>query len=176
MAFSDYLKGPFHKREAEDLRRQREDLQRQLKELQDCYEQIQALAKKYGAMEVQDVRRLVEQEQAGLESVRQQVKETTGELSSLRNQLTDLRSQVLVVEETLLLESFALYEPKFKLTASHEYKTRIDTCRERQKAMIKGGTAATGNLGWEVNGSKAEGRKLVNDMMKLVCKRSANSS
>lgn len=168
MAFSDYLKGPSHKREAEDLKRQREDLHRQLNELQDRYGQMQALAKKYGAMEVQDVRRLVEQEQVSLEAVRQQVKDATQELTSLRNQLAELRSQVLVVEETLLLESFALYEPKFKLTASHEYKTRLDTCRERQKAMVKGGTAATGNLGWEVNGSKAEGRKLVNDMMKLV--------
>ena len=57
---------------------------------------------------------------------------------------------------------------KFKLNASHEYKTRLDGVRERQKAMIKGGEAASGNLGWEVNGSKAEGRKLVNDMVKLV--------
>ena len=79
-----------------------------------------------------------------------------------------MQQQILVFEETLLLESFALYVPKFQLNASHEYKTRLDSARERQKAMIKSRQAATGNLNWEVNGSKAEGRKLVNDMTKLV--------
>jgi hypothetical protein len=68
----------------------------------------------------------------------------------------------------LLLESFALYVPEFKLNTSYEYKTRLDAVRERQKTMIKSGEAAIGNDGWEVNGSKAEGRKLVNDMVKLL--------
>lgn len=176
MALSDFFKGPSYKRETEELKLQREELQGQLVELQDRYGQIQALAKEYGAMEVQAVRRLIETEQASLEAVRQQVKDTTQELSGLRSQVVGLRSEVLVIQETLLLESFALYEPKFKLTASHEYKTRLDTCRERQKTMIKGGTAAVGNQGWEVNGSKAEGRKLVNDMTKLLLRSFNNES
>lgn len=161
MALSDYLKGPTHKRQAEGL-------ERQLAELQERYAQLQTLAKKYGAMEIHDVQRQVEQEKLGLEAARRQIGDAEQEVASLRTQASELRSQVLVLEETLLLESFALYEPKFKLNASHEYKTRLDTVRERQKAMVKGGIAATGNLGWEVNGSKAEGRKLVNDMIKLV--------
>jgi hypothetical protein len=192
MMISDYFKGPSHKREAEDLKRQldelndqygkvyaiaekygameveNEALKHQLDELNGHYGKVYALAEKYGAMEVEDVRLLVDQEQASLEAVRQQVNDTAQQLASLCNQLAELRSQVLVVEETLLLESFALYQPKYKLTASHEYKTRLDACRERQKAMVKGGTAATGNLDWHVNGSKVEGRKLVKDMMKLV--------
>lgn len=161
MALSDYLNGPTHKRQAQNL-------ERQLAELQERYTQLQALAKKYGAMGVAEVQRVVEQENQALEAVRLQIKDAEQELRSLRGQASELRGQVLVLEETLLLESFALYEPKFKLNASHEYKTRLDTVRERQKAMIKSGEAATGNLGWEVNGSKAEGRKLVNDMIKLV--------
>lgn len=161
MALSDYLKGPTHKRQAVDL-------ERQLAELQERYAQIQALAKKYGAMEIHEVQREVEQERTALEAVRRQVRDAEQEVASLRTQASEFRSQILVLEETLLLESFALYEPKFKLNASHEYKTRLDTVRERQKSMVKGGNAATGNQGWEVNGSKAEGRKLVNDMIKLV--------
>lgn len=161
MALSDYLNGPTHKRQAQDLGRQ-------LAELQERYAQVQALAKKYGAMEVVEVKRVIEQENKTLESVRLQIKAAEQEAASLRGQASELRGQILVLEETLLLESFALYEPKFKLNTSHEYKTRLDTVRERQKAMVKSGGAATGNLGWEVNGSKAEGRKLVNDMIKLI--------
>jgi hypothetical protein len=161
MALSDYLKGPTHKRHAEDL-------ERQLAELQERYEQLKTLATKCGAMEIHGVRQQLEQEKLGLEAIRLKIKDAGQEVASLRNQSSELRAQVLVLEETLLLESFALYEPKFKLNASHEYKTRLDAVRERQKIVIKSGAAATGNLGWEVNGSKSEGRKLVNDMIKLV--------
>lgn len=161
MSLIDYLNGPTHKRHAQDL-------ERQLAELKERYVQQKALAKKYGAMEVLEVQQLVEHEKALLEATRLQVKTTEQEIASLQKQASEQRGQILVLEETLLLESFALYEPKFKLSTSHEYKTRLDTVRERQKAMIKAGDAATGNMGWEVNGSKAEGRKLVNDMVKLV--------
>ncbi|WP_293414037.1 DUF4041 domain-containing protein [Piscinibacter sp.] len=94
----------------------------------------------------------------------------------MASQVSQLRGQVLVVEETLLLESFALYEPKFKLNASHEYKTRLDGVRDRQKAMVKNGEAATGDQEWSVNGKKSEGRKLINDMVKLVIRSFNNES
>ena len=161
MALSDYLNGPTY-------RRQVQDLQSQLAELQERYAQMQALAKKYGAMEALEIQKQIEQENANLAAVRLAITSTEREVAALANQTAELRGQILVFEETLLLESFALYEPKFKLNASHEYKTRLDGVRERQKAMIKNGEAATGNMGWEVNGSKAEGSKLVNDMLKLV--------
>lgn len=79
-----------------------------------------------------------------------------------------MRNEVLVLEEMTLLESFALYLPKFKFTSSLQYKQRLDGIRTRQKEMIKSGVAATGNMNWEVNGKKSEGKKLVTDMIKLV--------
>ena len=161
MALSDYLNGPTYRRRVQDL-------ESQLAELQERYAQMQALAKKYGAMEVLEIQRHIEKENVSLEAVRQTIKSAERDVAALTHQTSELRAQVLVFEETVLLESFALYEPKFKLNASHEYKTRLDSVRERQKVMIKNGEAATGNMGWEVNGSKAEGRKLVNDMLKLV--------
>lgn len=169
MALSDYLNGPVYKRQAEVL-------ERKLAELEERYAQVQALAKTYGAMEVVEVERIVEREKRALDEVGLHIQAAQQELASLRAQASEMRGHVLVLEETLLLESFALYEPKFKLNASHEYKTRLDGMRERQKAMIKSGEAATGNLGWEVNGSKAEGRKLVNDMIKLVLRSFNNES
>ncbi len=161
MALRDYLNGPAHRLRAQEL-------EAQLTALQERYGQMQALAKKYGAMDVLEAQRLIEQENAKLASVRLTIQSAERDVAALTEQISELRGQVLVLEETLLLESFALYEPKFKLNASHEYKTRLDGVRERQKAMIKSGEAATGNMGWEVNGSKAEGRKLVSDMLKLV--------
>lgn len=161
MTLGDYINGPAYKRQVQDL-------DRQLAELQERYAQMQALAEKYGAMEVLEIQRHIGHENTSLAAVRQEIRNAEQEVAALRQQASELRGQILVFEETLLLESYALYEPKFKLNASHEYKTRLDTIRERQKAMIKSREAASGNMGWEVNGSKAEGRALVNDMLKLV--------
>lgn len=161
MALSDYLNGPTYRRQAQDL-------ERQLTDLQERYDRMQALVKQYGAMEVHEIQQHIEQEKENLGAVRLAIQAAEREAEVLAHQSTELRGQILVFEETLLLESFALYEPKFKLNASHEYKTRLDSVRERQKAMIKSKEAATGSSDWAVNGSKAEGRKLVNDMIKLV--------
>jgi len=194
MALSDYLNGPTYRKQVEHLEKQLRDLRerssRQLKDLeertarqlsegaQDCarqlaeqrerYAQLQTLAKKYGAMEALQVKEHIDDEILKLAGVRLQTNRAERDVAELAQQASDLRGQILVLEETILLESFALYKPKFKLSASHEYKTRLDSTRTLQKAMIKSGGAAAGNLGWEVNGSKAEGRKLVSDMVKLV--------
>lgn len=161
MSLSDYWNGPAHRQRADDL-----DIQ--LTDLQARYAQLQALNRKIGAMDVLEVQALIEQEKGKLASVRQEVQRAEQKVAALAQQSSDLQGQILVWEETLLLESFALYEPKFKLNASHEYKSRLDTVREQQKVMIKTGAAATGNMAWTVNGSQTQGRKLVTDMIKLV--------
>jgi hypothetical protein len=161
MSFSDYLKGPAHRQRAEAL-------EAQLAELQVQHSQLQELVTKSGAMDVVNIQKLIEQEQARLADVREQTQRSERELAALAQRSTDLQGQILVWEETVLLESFALYEPKFKLTTSLEYKARLDHVRDRQKVLIKNGQAATGNTNWTVNNSQAQGRKLVNDMIKLV--------
>lgn len=161
MALSDYFNGPAHRRRADDL-----DIQ--LSELQVRHAQLQALNKKIGAMDVLEVQKLIEQEKSRLAAIRNSIQLAELDNSNLEKRSFELHSQILVWEEALLLESFALYEPKFKLSTSTEYKTRLDKVREQQKAMIKDGDAATGNKDWSVNGSNAQGRKLVNDMIKLV--------
>lgn len=161
MPFSDYWNGPAHRQRADDL-----DIQ--LTDLQARYAQLQALNRKIGAMDALEVQRLIEQEKGKLAAVHQKIQCAEQDVAALAQRSSELQGQILVWEETLLLESFALYEPKFKLNASHEYKTRLNSVRERQKAMIKSGEAATGNMDWTVNGSKPQGRKLVNDMIKLV--------
>jgi hypothetical protein len=161
VSLSDYWKGPAHRQRADDL-------EAQLKDLQTQYAQLQALTTKIGAMDVLELQELIEQEKEKLAAARQETQRAEREVAALAQRSSDLQGQILVWEETLLLESFALYEPKFKLTTSQEYKSRLESVRERQKAMIKGGEAATGNMDWRVNDSKAQGRKLVNDMIKLV--------
>lgn len=161
MALVDFLKGPQHHQRVIQL-------EAELATLRERYAQLQALAKKYGAMEVSEVQKLIAKAAVSLEVSKQKIAASEVEAAAVAARIAELRKEVLVVEEVLLLESFALYVPKFKLNTSYEYKTKLDAIRDRQKVMIKSGEAATGKEGWEVNGSKAEGRKLVNDMVKLL--------
>jgi len=89
-------------------------------------------------------------------------------LAELAKQIELRKKEIIVLDEELLLESFALYKPKFKFLTSEEYKTRLDACREKQKQLIKSGLAVKINENWVVNNSKEEGRKMVNDMKKLI--------
>jgi hypothetical protein len=161
MPFSDYWNGPAHRQRADDL-----DIQ--LTDLQARYAQLQEFNRKIGAMDALEVQKLIEQEKGKLAAVRQVVQRAERDVVALGQRSSDLQGQILVLGETLLLESFALYEAKFKLNSSLEYKLRLDIIRDQQKRLIKSGDAATGNMDWTVNGSKTQGRKLVNDMIKLV--------
>ncbi|MEG7168215.1 DUF4041 domain-containing protein, partial [Pseudomonas aeruginosa] len=95
------------------------------------------------------VKNLIAQEKRKLAAVHQEVQRAEQDAAALAQRSSDLQREILVWEETLLLESFALYEPKFKLNSSHEYKARLVGVREQQKALIKSGTAASGNTNWE---------------------------
>ena len=90
------------------------------------------------------------------------------QLKELAKQVELRRKEIIVLDDEILLESFALYKPKFKFLTSEEYKTRLDACRDKQKQMIKDGIAVKANEGWTVNNSKSEGKKMVNDMKKLL--------
>ena len=52
--------------------------------------------------------------------------------------------------------------------SSDVYKERLTTIQNQQKQMIKQDIAASGNTDWTVNNNKAKGRKMVNDMKKLL--------
>jgi len=92
----------------------------------------------------------------------------TKELNDLSNLIIQKKNQLIVLDEELMLESFALYKPKFNFLTSEEYKNRLDIIRNKQKQMIKDKVASTGNQNWTVSGSKQKGKKMVNDMIKLV--------
>jgi hypothetical protein len=90
------------------------------------------------------------------------------QLAELAKEIELRKKEIIVLDDEILLESFALYKPKFKFLTSEEYKTRLEACREKQKQLIKDGLAVKINENWTVNNSKTEGRKMVNDMKKLI--------
>lgn len=90
------------------------------------------------------------------------------EMYDARTKLKELQEQLLGVEDRVLLESFALYEPKYQLTNSAEYKKLLDEIRGYQKNTARGISKMVDS--WDnfaVNFTKADWKKLRKDVLKL---------
>ena len=83
-------------------------------------------------------------------------------------QLAEVKVNLIETNDAILLQEFGLYEPKYEFANSEGYKNRLEKRREKQKALIRNHTAATGSTNWTVNNNAAKGRKMVSDMQKLL--------
>lgn len=119
-------------------------------------------------IEIVDLNKEIENLTNKKENQTREIDEYNRKLAQLREDYERKSNEILVLDEQLLLETFALYETKYDFQNSELYKQKLDYIRDQQKQMIKAGTAATGNTNWTVNNSKAEGKKMVNDMIKLL--------
>jgi hypothetical protein len=90
------------------------------------------------------------------------------QIDEKRSELASLHRSILAVEEVKELQEFGFYRRKYELASSDAYKRKTDAVRDRQKGMIKSKQAATCDTEWTVEGSKAKGRKMVNDKIKLL--------
>lgn len=88
--------------------------------------------------------------------------------NKLSNQCKQLESNIVNLQSDLEMQSFAFYTPTYKFANSDLYKDRLKAVRERQKDLIKKGSACAGNMSWSVNGSPVKGRQMVKDMQKLL--------
>ncbi len=90
------------------------------------------------------------------------------EIARLDSELAARRQQIITFDDTLLVQEFGLYSPRYNFINSDEYKARLIQIRNQQKECIKNDTALSGNTNWTVNNSAAQGRKMVKDMQKLL--------
>lgn len=96
-----------------------------------------------------------------LAKTRDDVARATAELRAAQEQLVETNDEIL-------MQSFGLYAPRYDFATSTAYKDKLADIRKKQKDMIKNGEAVTGATSWTVNGSSSQGRKMVNDMQKLL--------
>lgn len=168
MAISDFFKGPKHKAESERLASK-------LKEMEAKYNQLATAAKELGALDLVTVQGKIKEGEAALAAVQAQRALTQAEVDVAKSKLQELQKQILVAEDTIELETFSLYQPKYQLTNSAEYKARLDEIREDQKAGLR-------RLNAEIDAfqvgamelTKAQWTKLLKDLAKLA-RRSFNS-
>lgn len=137
-------------------------------------ERLQKVVEEMGALDYAEIQKKTAQADDMLTAVVQQQVDIEAENERLSEELAQKRSEIIVADEVILMESFSLYRPTYAFASVEEYKSNLDKNREDQKRMIKNGTAAFGAQEWVVNNSASQGKKLIADMIKL-CLRSFNN-
>lgn len=117
---------------------------------------------------ISDVEAECERVRAEAQKERIAVAGLKGEKVQLSLRLAAVRSELDSVEESLELQSFGVYTPRYGFEHVDEYVETLKGVRSSQKAMIKGEQAAKCSTEWKVEGSAAKGRKMVKEHIKLM--------
>ncbi len=117
----------------------------------------------------------VSEEVAGLEKRRAELAKDLAEVerfskerTDLIAQLQDLRQQVVATEETVILQEVGLYKYRHPLDDAVSYKARLAGLQAQIKDSARAGNAVVGSTNWTVNGSTAQGTKMVREFSKLM--------
>ena len=89
-------------------------------------------------------------------------------IASLVSTITSKQSEIIVLDDEILVQEYGLYKPRYSFSNALGYKEKLAAIRTQQKEMIKSKTAFTGNPNWTVNGSIQKGKKMVSDTQKLL--------
>ena len=105
----------------------------------------------------------------GLLAETTQLRAMAAEMPKLQAQYDELRTHVVETSDTAILQEVGVYEYRHPLTDAPAYKGRLaDAFRTRSKTAVKSGQAVMGSTTWTVNGSKAEGNRMVREFSKLM--------
>ena len=160
MGFLDAFKGKQYKAELEALQQKHDDLQALMTpEMQDAF----ALQNK-----VRELEETITENQKIISNLHREITSKECDVKSLNISIAEKKSEIISLDDEILVQEFGLYKPQFDFANALGYKEKLAKIREKQKAMIKSKTAVLGNTDWQVNGSAAKGKKMVSDTQKLL--------
>lgn len=104
------------------------------------------------------------------------IKSRSREVAGLQETIENLRAeydrwkqQIVETSSLALLQEVGVYQYRHRLQDAAAYKERLDDTLGRIRDMAKrDGAAIQSGVGWAINGSAAEGAKMVKDLSKLM--------
>jgi len=99
---------------------------------------------------------------------KQQEQELKQQLRNLNKQISDKKDELIILEDSILLQSFGFYTPKYDFENSEIYRIKLEQIRNQQEATVKSGEAAYCTTSWSVNTSEKEGKRMIKDYVKLI--------
>lgn len=135
--------------------------------------QLRAELNRLGAMDVVELQAERDRLRAEVESLRQveAAAQDDGDRQrqEIQSQLAELRQTVVETEEAAILQEVGVYRYRHPLDDSVAYRAELARIQDQIKVMVKrDGGAISATTTWQVNGSAAQGRKMVNDISKLM--------
>lgn len=160
MGLSDFFKGKEYKAQIAALQEENG----RLKELM-TPEMQDAIALQKRIQELESVLSSKSQEIDGLDATIQLKKQS---VDSLDSTIVSKHNEIVTLDDELLVQECGLYEPIYSFANALGYKEKLTAIRAKQKELVKSKKAVTGNPNWTVNGSKAQGKKMITDIQKLL--------
>ncbi len=139
----------------------------ELEELRKKYETLEASL----TPEMQDARQLeslIEELKKRQSHIENEIANRQKTISELDNEILNRKEKIVWMDDEILVQEFGLYQPQYDFASALDYKEKLAQIRTRQKELIKQKLAVIGNTDWQVNGSKAQGKKMVNETQKLL--------
>ena len=171
MGFFDTFKGKQYKSELEELQSKYDEMQQLLTpEMKDAI----ALQDKIRELNLtiyqkQDaIGQLDTDYESKVSAIDRDMEKKQKELSKLDDTIKSKKSEIINLDDEILVQEFGLYKPSYEFASALDYKEELAKIRARQKDMIKNKLAVSGSTDWQVNGSSAKGKKMVNDTQKLL--------
>ena len=106
--------------------------------------------------------------QRQLTDIKNDISIQTGRYDDLKRQINQKRTEIIDLDDEILVQEFGLYRPHYDFANSLDYKEKLAEIRSKQKTMIKEKRAVSGDTAWQVNGSASQGKKMVSDTQKLL--------
>lgn len=97
-----------------------------------------------------------------------QLQALRGEQTSLERQIALMRAELVRASAEAELQEIGIHEYQHPLADAVTYKAKLADLADRIKVMARGGTAVLAATGWTVNGSAAEGHKMLTEYSKLM--------
>ena len=114
----------------------------------------------------------VEEEQSRIQKENQSLTKNNEKLKKdgrvIREVVTNLKSQLAGLEDEQEMQEFGLYEPKYDFGTSAGYKAKLGEIRQKQKKLIRDKMAILWGTEWQVQGSKAKGKTMMNRLTRLT--------
>ena len=136
-------------------------------------DQLRAELNRLGVLDVVELQSERNRLQVEVESLRQAAVAARADAErraqEISSQLAVLRQSVVETEEAAILQEVGVYRYRHPLDDSVAYRAELARIQDQIKALVKqDGGAITASATWQVNGSVAQGRKMVNDISKLM--------
>lgn len=80
--------------------------------------------------------------------------------------IENLKEEYIELEDEVLMQSYGFFDPKYDLEDSEAYKIKLKEIKDEQKNMVRTKEAVHFNPNWTVDGSKAKGRKMNNNLIR----------